>query len=633
MYSKLLEPGYIGKMKIKNRIVVPPMLMGYGSEEGYVTEQMLDYFEKRAEGGAGMVICEVVGIRYEGKVFPYFVNCYDETHVPGLAELAARIKKHGARAAIQIGDGGRNTRSELTGEIPIGVSAIPTYKRETPRELTTSEVEEFVAKFANAAYLLKKAGFEGVEMHAAHVYLLNQFLSPLTNVRTDKYGGSLKKRCRVLVEIIEECRKLVGPDFPIWIRINQAEPGDEGGLELKDAIEIAKICEKAGYDAIHVSSGGNHYETTMASMYFPHGYLIDPTAEIKKAVNIPVIAVGRMTPQIGNKAINEGKADFIAFGRGSMVDPEFPNKLAAGNADDIMMCMNCMTCVARGVFRDKPIVCAINPVLGKEREYALNPAAISKKVMVVGAGPAGLQAAKRAVERGHKVTLVDSDSELGGQLRLMGMAPKKGPIKVWIDYMGRQLKKAGVDIELGTEAASAVRENTPDAVIVATGMQAGISHDKGSIVTLKGAMAGNALLGETVAIVGGDQMALEAADILSEQGKKVTIFTDNRKFAPAYLDLVKNRILERLAFKNASMLKQVRLESITATGVRIADKKGVIQEVKADTVILGNEYHVDTDLLSSLRDKGSVMYLVGGCRSLNEQIDAVADGFLAGNLV
>ena len=527
MFAKLFEPGKIGKMTIKNRIVLPPMLMGYGSTDGYVTERMLNYFEERAKGGAGLVIVEAVGIRFEGKVFPYFVNCYDESHVAGMAELAARIKKHGARAAIQIGDGGRNTRPELTGQQPIAPSAIATYKRDQPREMTTEDVEDMVNKFVKGIELLHKAGFDGVEIHAAHVYLLNQFLSPITNIRTDKYGGSLENRARILVEILQQSKKRVGEDFPIWVRINAEEPGEEGGIDFDMCKEYALLLEKAGYDAISLSSGGNHYETTMGSMYFDAGYLLPFAEQLKQILKIPVIAVGRINAQIGEEAVASNKADFVAIGRGLMVDPELPKKAMEGRLDDITPCMSCMNCVMRGVFRDRPITCSVNAALGMEAELKLLPTEQAKNVLVIGGGPGGLEAARVAALRGHKVTLVDQNKELGGNLRLLTVAPRKGPVLGWIKYAAGQLAKLGVDVKLETKATSQLIEQiNPDVAVIATGLRLGCGADvNDGIITLQDVLGGKVTVGDTVAIVGDDQMALECADLLSTMGKKVTILS------------------------------------------------------------------------------------------------------------
>ncbi len=639
MAAKLFEAASIGKLSIRNRLVMPPMLMGYGSAEGYVTQRMLDYFEERAKGGVGMVIVEAVGIRFEGKVYPYFINCYDETHLPGLTQLADVIKKHGATAAIQIADGGRNTREELTGERPIAPSPIATHKRDQPRVLTTEEVRAFVMRFVNAIVIAKRAGFDGVEIHAAHVYFLNQFLSAISNIRTDAYGGSIEKRARILVEIVEEARKLVG-DYPIWVRINAEEPGEENGITIDQAKQIAQIAERAGYDAISVSSGGSHYEATIGSMYFPRGYLVPFAEQIKQVVNIPVIAVGRIDARLAEQVVAEGRADFVAIGRGLMVDPELPRKAQEGRYDDIAPCLSCLNCVHRGVLRDTPITCSVNAALGREAELKLLPAETKRNVLVIGGGPAGLEAARVAATRGHKVTLVHSGEALGGEFRLVGAAPQKEPILGWIDYMTKQLAKHKVSVRVKTEAsAKLVEEIKPDVLIVATGPEGGgrqgrtSASPKDRVVRLQDVLAGRAEIGGRVVILGDDAMAAETADLLSEQGKNVTLVGAGRKIAPAMLNLIRSVLLKRLSDKNVVQMTGTQVGAISATGVEVIGKDSQRQTLAADTIVLGNAYKADTELLSAVGSKVSALYLIGGCRRAGDQQDAIADGYTVARLI
>lgn len=633
--AKLFEAARIGTLTLKNRIVMPPMLMGYGTPEGHVTQRMKDYLEERARGGVGMVIVEAVGIRMEGRVFPCSINCYDETHLPGLTELASVIKKHGARAAIQIGDGGRNTRPELTGGAhPVAPSPIATHKREQPHVLTTDEVRGFVMKFANTAALAKRAGFEGIEIHAAHVYFLHQFLSGASNVRTDRYGGSLEKRCQILVEIVEESRKLVGEDFPFWVRINADDAGDANGITIEQAVQIAQICERAGYDAISVSCGGSHYEKSMASVYYKPGYLLPSAQQIRQAVKIPVIAVGRLDARLAERAVAEGQADFVAIGRGLMVDPELPRKAQEGRHADIRPCVSCMNCVHRGVLRDTPIACAVNPALGREAELRLVPAEKKRHVVVVGGGPAGLQAADVAATRGHQVTLVNGGDVLGGEYRLTGAAPCKGPVSSWIEFMRARLAKLGVAVRLGTEAtATLVADLRPDVVVMATGPLGGPRRSAlsrpvtGRVVRLHDVLAGRADVSASVVILGDDNMAVETADLLSEKGKKVAVVGAGRKLAPAMLNIIRGPLLRRLTEKNVEQLTEAQVGAIGASGVEVIGKDGQRRTLEAATVVLGNHYQVDAELVSAISAKVPVVHLVGGCRLAGDHQDAIHDGF------
>lgn len=635
MSASLFEPASIGKLVIKNRLVLPPMLMGYSTADGYVTQRMKDYYEERARGGVGMVIVEAAGVRFEGKVFPYSINCYDETHLPGLRELALVIKKHGSVAALQLGDGGRNTRQELTGAEPIAPSPIPTHKRAQPRVLTVEDIREFVMRFARSTQLAKQAGFEGVEIHAAHVYFLNQFLSEASNSRTDDYGGSVEKRARIIVEIVQEARKLVGPDYPIWIRINAEEPGDENGITIDQMLQIAKIAERAGYDAISLSSGGSHYEASMGSTYFADGYLTPYAAQLKSVVKVPVIAVGKIDARLAEKVVQQGQADFVAIGRGLMVDPELPIKAQQGRLYEIMPCTACMNCVHRGVLRDMPITCAVNPALGREEEFRLVPAQRTANVVVIGAGPAGLESARVAATRGHKVTVFDSAQQVGGHLGLLGAAPNKEPVKAWIDYMGQRLPQLGVNVMLGIQAtAGTVADLAPDAVICAFGlasmqrkMSTGVRPGQ-RVVHLQDVLAGGASgLGQRVIILGDDTMAAECADLLSESGRSVSIVVRGRKIAPEMLAIVRNVLEKRLAAKKVVQIRGSGVGAITPEGVEIIAADGSTQQMAVDTVILGNDYLVDPEFISALSRSTPKVYVVGGSRNIDDQQDAIADAY------
>ncbi|MCC6441422.1 MAG: FAD-dependent oxidoreductase [Rhodanobacteraceae bacterium] len=640
MSSTLFEKGSIGKLEIKNRLVLPPMLMGYSTVDGYVTQRMKDYYDERAKGGVGMVVVEAAGVRFEGKVFPFSVNCYDESHLPGLTELANAIKRHGARAAIQLGDGGRNTRRELTGAGPVAPSPVATHKRDQPRVLTVEDIKGFVNLFANSIRLGKQAGFEGAEIHAGHVYFLNQFLSAHSNMRTDEYGGSVEKRARIIVEIIQEARKLVGPDYPVWIRVNAEEPGDENGITIEQTMQIAQIAERAGYDAISLTSGGSHYEASMGSTYFAEGFLTDFAARIKQVVSIPVIVVGRIDARLAEQVLRSGKADFIAMGRGLMVDPELPIKAQEGRFDEIMPCTACMNCVHRGVLRDTPITCQVNPALGREAESRLLPAARKSKVVVVGAGPAGLEAARVAATRGHMVTVLEAAPQVGGRFRLLAAAPHKEPIRGWIEFMGKRLRQLGVDVRLDTQAtAVVVQQLAPEAVILATGLASVQRSDQGprqvgqQFVHLQDVLSGRASTGEKVLILGDDTMAAECADLLSERGKVVTVIVRGKRLAPEMLAIIRNVLLKRLAAKKVTQVTESRANGIGAGGVEVVHADGRLETLAADTVVLGNDFMVDPDFLSAIGGLNCKLYVVGGGRNIADAQDAIADAFGVARMV
>ena len=634
--EKLFEPGRIGSLELKNRLIMPPMLMGYCSEDGYVTERAKDYYEARAEGGVGMVIVESAMPQPAGKMFRYYLDCSDDKFLPGLSELAEVIKRHGARAALQLGDGGREVRFDMTGKHPVGPSPIAARKREVPREMTTSEVRETIASFARAVLRAKQAGFEGVEIHGAHVYLVAQFLSGSTNVRSDEYGGNTRNRARFVTELVQEARELVGDEFPIWLRLNGVEDDTPGGLTVEESAAIARLAQEAGYDAISVSAGSPHYDSSIQSMYLPRGMLLPVAAAIKQAVDVPVIAVGRLTAELGNQALVRGDADFIAIGRGLMVDPELPRKAQEGRLDEIAPCIGGLNCVHRGVLRDTPITCTVNAALGRERELALLPAPRAKTVAVIGSGPAGLEAARVAAHRGHSVTLFERDGEVGGQLRLRGSAPHKGTLGDLTNYLTGQLKKEGVSIRVGDEAnAAAISALRPDAVVVAGGT-AGCRWDReheAGVTTIDDVLGGERIRNTDVVIVGGDTRCCEGADLLSEAGNSVTIVTSARRVAPEAVGLIRRVLLQNLADKQVTMLTDTQLGAITATGIEVVGKDGVREELKAGLVVFGGDVALDLDLVGSLRGLVGEVFLAGDCLKAGEIQDAIFDGHRVGRLL
>lgn len=635
-FPRLFQPGTIGTLAVKNRIVMPPMLVGYGSEDGYVTERAKDYYEARAKGGVGLIIVEASMPQPAGKMFLTYLDCSDDKYGQGLAELAEVIKRHGARAAIQLGDGGREVRFDLTGRHPMGPSPVAARKREVPREMTTADIRTTVNNFAKGALRVKTAGFEGVEIHAAHVYLLSQFLSPSTNFRHDEYGGSTENRFRIMREILDESRELVGADYPIWFRMNAVEYDIEGGLKIDESKVIAQLAEQAGYDAVSISVGSPHYDSTMPSSYFPRGLFVPLAEQIKSVIDKPVIVTGRLTPAMGEEILIRRQADFIAFGRALMVDPELPLKVMEGREDEIAPCIATLNCVNRGVLRDAPITCTVNASLGREREFEIHPTANPKSVSVIGGGPAGLEAARVAALRGHRVILFEQEPELGGQLVLASRPPHKETLLELIDYFTRQLSRHGVEVRLGHEAtASEVLAGPLDAVIVATGGSVS-RHRRSSgrsVITTDDVLRKDVDVGQSVVIIGGDTRSCEVADLLSETGRTVTLVSGESKIAPELVGLIRGVLLKRLVDKQVSMLTRTKLGAITPTGLEAITSDGLLREIEAETVVFSQQVSLDLDLVAELRKTTPQIYCIGDCLELREHQDAIAEGSRISRLV
>jgi 2,4-dienoyl-CoA reductase-like NADH-dependent reductase (Old Yellow Enzyme family)/thioredoxin reductase len=633
-FPKLFEPGRIGSLEIKNRLVMPPMATNYASKDGSVTDRQINYYEERSKGAVGLVIVEISCVDAPiGKGTMRQICIDDDRFIPGLSNLAKAIKRHGARAAIQIHHAGRQTSSVITDLQPVAPSPIPLPGGETPRELTSDEIAALIVRFAEAAGRAKKAGFDGVEIHGAHGYLISEFLSPLANHRQDAYGGSIEKRARFLLEVIKAIRVKVGRDYPVWCRLSGMEIGADGGITVEETQTVAKLAEKAGVDAIHVSAHtvGPARRPPMAQP--PCSFV--PLAEaVKRVVSVPVVAVGRIPPEFAEEVIRDGKADFVSMGRELLVDPYLPQKAASGKLEDIRPCIYCLTCLDSMNWRREGVCCVVNPTLGREGEYQVKPAESPKKVVVVGGGPGGMEAARVAALRGHKVVLFDEGEELGGQLLLAAKPPFKDTIEVFRKYLVRQVTKLGVELRLGKEfTPDMLNKLKPDSVILATGVKPFIPQIPG-IRSRKVIQASEVLMGaetgERVVIIGGELVGCETALLLAERGKKVTIMRHGPELATKVHGLIREPMLARLKYKGASVLTGVEYQEITDAGVVIKTAAGEKKIIEADTVVLAAGSTPNTELAAALKGKVAQVLSVGDCVEPRSIMEAVDEGYRAG---
>lgn len=631
---KLFQPFTIGTMSLKNRLVMPPMVTNFGTKEGYVTDRTKDYYEERAKGEVGLIIVEATCIDTPiGKLSPRQLVIDDDKYIPGLQELAQAIQRHGARAAIQLHHAGRNTASSVTGHQLVAPSPIPSPGGEVPRELTVTEVKEIVCGFAEAAARAQRAGFDAVELHAAHGYLICQFLSAASNKRQDEYGGELRNRARILLDTITAIKEKVGDSYPVWCRVNGREYGIEGGTTVEEAQELARMCQAAGNAAIHVSSFG--YGTDPRHLPLSAlrpGYLIRFAEAVKQAVSIPVIAVGRITPLLGEQVVDEGRADLIAVGRGLIADPQFAKKAAEGRPEDITPCILCGTCQSELQGEESHLHCRVNPAVGKESESTVTLAKKPKKLVVIGGGPAGMEAATIAARRGHQVTLFEKEPRLGGQLLLAAVPPYKGELTELTKYLGAQLEKANVSIQLGREATMTDIESiAPDVVVLATGGLSFIPEipgiDRDNVVTAEEVLAGSTEVGERVVVIGGELVGCETAEFLADAGKKVTITRRGQAMAAALAANVRGPLVGRLTNKGVTMLTGVRYQEITSEGLVITSREGQKYTIPADTIVLAAGSRPNTNLLRLLEGKVPEVYQVGDCLKPRSLLEALADGF------
>jgi 2,4-dienoyl-CoA reductase-like NADH-dependent reductase (Old Yellow Enzyme family)/thioredoxin reductase len=632
-FPRLFQPGRIGSLQLKNRLIMPPMATNYASKEGEVTDRQIAYYEERAKGGVGLIIVEFSCVDTPvGKGMVRQIAIDDDKFIPDLNRLAGAIKRHGAGAAIQIHHAGRQTTSRITGDQPVAPSPVAG-RGDPPRELTLDEIAALIQRFGEAVERAKKAGFDGVEIHGAHGYLISQFLSPLSNQRQDAYGGSLENRARFLLEVIKAARTRVGKDYPLWCRLSAVEIGAEGGITVEETQTVARLAEEASVDAIHVSAHqvGPARRPPMAQ---PTCYFVPWAKAIKEVVSVPVIAVSRIPPELAEDVIRDGKADFVSIGRQLLVDPYLPQKAAAGKIEDIRPCICCLTCLDSVNRSREGVRCVVNPTLGRERESELKKAESPKKVVVVGAGPGGMEAARVAALRGHKVVLFDEGGELGGQLILATKPPYKDTLELFRQYLIRQVSKAGVELRLRQKfTPGMVDDLKPDVIILAAGLKPFLPQIPGiesrNVIQASEVLLG-ANTGDRVAVIGGELVGCETALLLIDKGKKVTIMRRGPKLATKIHRFIREPMLDRLRYKGANILTGVEYQEITDAGVVIKTATGEKKVIEADTVVLAAGSTPNNDLVEALRGKVDRLIPVGDCVEPRSIMEAVEEGFKAG---
>lgn len=637
-FRKLFETGRIGSMELKNRIIMPPMTTMFANENGAVTDQLVHYYTERAKGGAGLIIVEAAVVEWpRGKLVLNSLNIADEKYVPQLSKLARAVKFSGSKVALQIAHCGRQTTLASTeGVQPVSASEFHGGSF-TARALAEDEISSIVEKFAEGARRVKKAGFDAVEIHGAHGYLIASFLSPYTNKRSDKYGGDINSRTRFAVEIIKRVREKVGGDYPILFRLS-GEERVEGGLTLNHTKVIASKLESAGVDAIDISIGlRESAKWTHAPMAISPGYQSHLAEGIKQSVKLPVITIGRINnPAIAEALLEERKADFIAMGRALIADPYLPKKTLEGKVKNIRKCIACCNgCVGNLLSRDWPIECDVNPAVGRERIFNLGRTGDARKVLVIGGGPAGIEAAHIAAVRGHKVTLYEKANRLGGQLKLAAIPPHKEEINNYLEFLEHQVDSDGVDVHLGVEATpELILQDKPDAVIVATGASPLIPSipgiDRGNVVTAWDVLQGKSdVKGDKIIVIGGGTVGCETAEFLAERGKSITIVEMLDEIAWDMPLRPKAFLLERLVERQVKTVTGFKVSEITGQGVVASGKDRENEIFEGDMVILAVGAKPNKVLAEQLRWLFSELYVVGDCHKPRRILDAVSEGAFA----
>lgn len=679
-YPKLIEPGYIGKVRTRNRIVRMGAFPGFAPYEGgFIQQYYYDFYTSLAKGGVGLVTVSVSPI---GSPPGRGYQLDDDKFIPRIKEMVDEIHEYGCPTFIQLFHIGPWLPNPLTQaassfpeeEMPITVQSFPNAKA-----LNVEEIKGIVKMFGDFAVRAQKAGFDGAEINAGCTHLLDTFLSRVWNKRTDEYGfTSMENRARIVVEIIKEIKERAGKDFALDVLFNVAEPGVEKGITIEESKELAKIFEAAGADAIQARI--EFYVTRKAtkkhdSTHFPdvafypeapsyaaasgvnfkqHGVAgwAPLAAEIKKVVKIPVIAVGRLGPEDSEKLLKRGAVDFVNMNRRLLADHELPNKIAEGKDEDVAPCTACLTCFCVNELGNT-LKCRINASLGKEREYEIKPADRKKIVVVIGSGPAGMEAARVAALRGHKVTLFEKEPMVGGAMNLAAVVKgtERENLLNIVDYLKNQNIKAGVDIRLGKEATKEmVAELKPDVIIVATGGKHNIPPipgiDKKNVLTsemlhhqLKSYLkvTGTRLMtklvtkyvpvGKSVVVMGGGMQGCQTAEFLTKRGRKVTVVEAEPEIGDGLLPvLMKPQLLDWLDKQNVPMMAGVKYGEVTDKGLNITTKDGKQDTIPADTVLTSLPLLPDTSLYESLKGVASEIFVIGDAKQPGLIVDAVQDG-------
>lgn len=528
----LFSPLRIKGMELANRAVMPPMGTNLGNPDGTVSDANVAYLARRAKGRPGLLITEIVGVHPSGLAINTQLCAFEDRFIPGLAKLAQAAHADGCKVAMQIHHAGRESFFMLAEGKAIAPSAVPSLiYRMPPREMTHDDIAEITNAFGSAARRAREAGFDAVEVHGAHGYLLTQFLSARSNRREDEYGGSLENRARFIIDILSEVRRQVGEDFPVSLRLS-VEEFIEGGYTVSDIAPVLPAFVAAGADIIHASFGthGSPGGITTAPPEYEPGFAVPLARRVKDAISVPVIAVGRFTdPELAGSVIKRKEADLVAFGRQFLADPDFLKKAGEGRLGDTRFCIACnQGCIERLMLGEGKIRCAINPETGQELLYPQERSAKPRRIWVIGAGPAGLTAACEAARLGHNVTLFEKESLTGGLIRYGAGAPHKHVYREWIEWLDAQVRKAGVEIKTGTRVTPEMIVNElPDHVIIAQGSEPVIPPIPGinasHVCTALDIFGGAVKPGTHVVIIGAGFVGMEAADFLTGKAKTITL--------------------------------------------------------------------------------------------------------------
>lgn len=639
-YPHLFSPIKIGETTVKNRVFMPPISTNL-ADKGYITDTLVEHYAARAKGGVGLIVTEVTTVEPVYTYLPGDISICDDSYIPGWEKLASAVHKYGAKILPQLFH-----PAYMAFPIPgtprlIAPSNVgPSYAKEAPRSVTIPELKVIIRQFGEAALRVKKAGGDGVEIHAAHAHgLLGGFLTPLYNKRTDEYGGDINGRLKLTLEVIEEVRRVCGKDFIVDVRISGDEYSD-GGLNLNDGIYIAKQLEKAGADMLHVSGG----TTIKRGSAIPapgtrQGSHAALSMEIKKHVSIPVATVGRITePWIADELIANQKADICMMGRANLCGPDFCTKAQEGREDEIRPCIGCLRCL-NGIMFGKRVACTVNPSFELENEDTLKPAEVKKDILVIGGGPAGMEAAFVAKKRGHHVVLCEQGDALGGQMRIASVPIAKQDLAKVIKYMSKKLQAENVEVRLNCKVDKEMLETEFSGyeVIVSCGAApiapAAFTEFK-HWATADDILAGNAFPGRRIVIIGGGSVGCETADYLAplihdlySRDREVTVIEMTDSIMAAESGPGRSLLVQRMMKKGIQIICGAKVEKVEKDKLYYSQKGKSFCLDEFDSLILAMGYRPDTAFTEMLKELGITYHVIGDAEQVGTAKDAIHAGY------
>jgi 2,4-dienoyl-CoA reductase-like NADH-dependent reductase (Old Yellow Enzyme family)/thioredoxin reductase len=707
MFEHLLSPTRIGNLELSNRIAMAPMGVEIVAGDGSIQDPVLHYYEERARGGAGLLITENTAACYpRGANTAHEIAVSDDRYLPGLTALAEVVHRHGARIALQLAHHGKVGRLDTREGRPLLMPSEPEPMRLPPGPLdltldemklmgkaaggaptihvaTAEDIEQLVEDFAAACERARRAGFDAVELHAAHGYIFSEFLSPACNQREDAWGGSVENRSRLLCDTLRACKQRAGEDFTVWCRIDAKEFGVENGIRLEDAMRTAELAVEAGADAIHVSAYAHPMGAgfTEAPLVHAEAGFADFAQAVKSRVDVPVIAVGRIEPEVGDRLIGEGKADLISMGRKLLADPALPAKLAAGRPQSIRPCIYCYVCVAQPFF-DQRVRCSVNPETGRELERSAllrTPSASPRKVVVVGSGPAGMEAARVAALRGHRVSLFEKEDHLGGTLRFAALVYE--PNERLLRWYEEEMSRLPIEVHRGQEVSpELVSSQEADVVIVATGARRirsalpgaeadhvfdgndlralltgrddGTAREKLSLTGRLAAVAGRwsgisadprklreasrayMPVGKRVVVIGGGLVGCELADFFAERGRSVVVLEEGPVLAVEMAHPRRWRVLHELREAGVRLVSDSTPLEIGPDFVRFRapespGAESIEEQIPADTVVLATGLADDPSTASAFDRTAARVLRIGDIGGVGYIEGAIREGFEA----